>query len=268
MKSVIGLGNTCRLEEMFEFWEFPGGEIGARLREVAEIPYTIRIDIENPTKIMRAILALDILKDKGLDVETLFIPYFPYARQDRATEDGAGLSVRTIAKLFDGRVKEIATIDPHSNVLAACFDKSVFSVRRDLLTLIINKVIKETNADCIILPDEGAAKRYKPFIGSMRTIVMCKVRDPATGNLSQFKILDDGAMGSTEQEFHTMLILDDICDGGGTFIGAAKVIKEKYKNATLNLYTTHGIYSKGMEELYRYFGNIYTTDSYTVKVKS
>ena len=44
------------------------------------------------------------------------------------------------------------------------------------------------------------------------------------------------------------LIVDDICDGGGTFIPLAK----KLKNAgakTVTLYVTHGIFSKGLDPL-------------------
>jgi ribose-phosphate pyrophosphokinase len=56
-----------------------------------------------------------------------------------------------------------------------------------------------------------------------------------------------------------VLIVDDICDGGGTFIGIAKALPKDVKKY---LYVTHGIFSKGLRELTGHFEHIYTTNSY------
>lgn len=48
-----------------------------------------------------------------------------------------------------------------------------------------------------------------------------------------------------------ILVMDDICDGGATFISLAKEIKahELYNDQELWLYVTHGIFSKGKQTL-------------------
>jgi ribose-phosphate pyrophosphokinase len=57
------------------------------------------------------------------------------------------------------------------------------------------------------------------------------------------------------------VIVDDICDGGRTFIELAKVIIAQNQEAKIYLVVTHGIFSAGFSELTNYFDGIYTTNS-------
>jgi phosphoribosylpyrophosphate synthetase len=59
-----------------------------------------------------------------------------------------------------------------------------------------------------------------------------------------------------------ILIVDDICDGGATFIELAKIIKPM-NPSSLTLFVTHGIFSKGFEPLYEFIDKIYYTGSLT-----
>ncbi|MAX71916.1 MAG: hypothetical protein CMC76_12600 [Flavobacteriaceae bacterium] len=70
-----------------------------------------------------------------------------------------------------------------------------------------------------------------------------------------FRVYEDDLQGKD------CLIVDDICDGGGTFIGLAKELK-KHNAGNLYLAVSHGIFSKGLEELNQYFTKIFTTDSF------
>jgi ribose-phosphate pyrophosphokinase len=57
------------------------------------------------------------------------------------------------------------------------------------------------------------------------------------------------------------VIVDDICDGGRTFIGIAQELK--MKNAgDIYLCVSHGIFSHGFDELRKYFKKIFTTNSF------
>jgi len=62
--------------------------------------------------------------------------------------------------------------------------------------------------------------------------------------------------------YNSVLIVDDLCDGGATFIAEAKYLKKHYPDISLNLFVAHGIFSKGFDELSEYFDHIYTTNSY------
>lgn len=75
--------------------------------------------------------------------------------------------------------------------------------------------------------------------------------------------LDDKVLGKLVFDpDKSIIIFDDICDGGGTFIAEAKFLKERFPGRKLELFVTHGIFSKGFEELFKYFDKIYTTNSY------
>jgi ribose-phosphate pyrophosphokinase len=79
-----------------------------------------------------------------------------------------------------------------------------------------------------------------------------KHRDAGTGKLSSFAV--------PELRTHKVLIVDDICDGGGTFVGIARALPENHTHM-LGLYVTHGLFSRGIGELVKYFTRIFTTDS-------
>jgi ribose-phosphate pyrophosphokinase len=70
-----------------------------------------------------------------------------------------------------------------------------------------------------------------------------------------------------------VFIIDDICDGGRTFIEIAKAVNEVRKLSSSvkpehygknYLIVTHGIFSAGFGQLAEYFEGIYTTNSYSM----
>ena len=82
-----------------------------------------------------------------------------------------------------------------------------------------------------------------------------KSRDVKTGKLKGFKVYADDLQGKD------CLIVDDICDGGGTFMGLAEELKNK-NAGNLYLAVSHGIFSKGFDHLAEHFTKIFTTDSF------
>ena len=57
------------------------------------------------------------------------------------------------------------------------------------------------------------------------------------------------------------IIVDDICDGGRTFIELAKAIHGSRPTAEVYLVVTHGIFSNGLYELSKEITKIYSTNS-------
>jgi ribose-phosphate pyrophosphokinase len=107
----------------------------------------------------------------------------------------------------------------------------------------------------IIAPDAGAAKRANEAatLYQLPVYQALKKRDAATGRLSNFTCETLPSEGK-------FLVVDDICDGGGTFIGLAKATglpKER-----LALWVTHGIFSGKAADLKNFYSAIYTTNSH------
>ena len=80
-----------------------------------------------------------------------------------------------------------------------------------------------------------------------------KERDLKTGQLTNFKVFNEDLQNKT------CFIIDDICDGGGTFVGTAEALK-KIGAQKIILVVSHGIFSKGFD--LENIDEIYTTDSY------
>ena len=92
------------------------------------------------------------------------------------------------------------------------------------------------------------------FLDGMPVVECSKSRDVKTGQLSGFKVYADDLGGAD------CIIVDDICDAGGTFMGLAMELKKK-NAGKLYLAVSHGIFSKGIDDLTKYFDKIFTTDS-------
>ena len=75
-----------------------------------------------------------------------------------------------------------------------------------------------------------------------------KIRDTKTGYITETKL-------QGEVRGRDVLIFDDICDGGRTFIELAKSLKAKGAKK-ISLYITHGIFSKGKDVLYNHIDEI------------
>ncbi len=83
-----------------------------------------------------------------------------------------------------------------------------------------------------------------------------KSRNMATGQITETVVYADDLTGKA------CVIVDDLCDGGRTFIELAKVLRAKGA-AKIALVVTHGIFSKGKEPLNKYIDYTYALHDWT-----
>lgn len=189
-------------------------------------------------------------------ITTLIIPHVLGGRQDRLNPSGDVLfTVKSIANDINRRnFERVVLLDPHSMVTPALINNAFVPT---MINLRYNyPFLFEKKWDGVISPDAGASKRALDFASHLKVPLIQgeKRRDVATGKLSGF------AANGVEAGKH-YLVVDDICDGGGTFNGLAEVIKAA--GATADLFVTHGIFSQGTDTLLKNYDTIYTTDSTT-----
>ena len=256
----------------YDSFFFSGGEphikIITKYSEPQTVHITCRINSMNDLGIL--MVAYDALRESSWMGDVyLTIPYFPGARQDRRMIEGEPLTIRVYADIINEmRFGSVTVFDPHSDVTAAVLDrievvnnhKFVKRALRDICRIdaptpdVINMWGKEVH---IVSPDAGANKKISKLAIYLNaeSIVKCdKTRDVSTGAISGFEVYTDDLEG------RDAVIVDDICDGGGTFLGLAKELKKK-NAGNLHLVVSHGIFSKGLKELLEVFSSIYTTDS-------
>jgi ribose-phosphate pyrophosphokinase len=265
--------------EQYKAFKFPGGEIHFKLseettKELTNLPAPQDIFITTrPTSaesFLLLIIALETLcKDFRNDV-LVYLPYMPYQQADRDFSVGECFSLKTITKILNMMPPQVSYVifDPHSDVAPALLDNGVIETNedfiKDVLTNIDNmsqtstKEYKLSEQLVVLSPDAGAYKKiYKlcdaiGFNGQIESAN--KYRDTETGDLEVRLSLDDF-------EGKDVLIIDDICMGGRTFIELAKLLhRRNVRNVYLAI--SHGVFSNGFEELSGLFTGIFTTNSY------
>ena len=246
-------------EIQFESFTFAGGEphikISSDLSDISEVHISHRLRSFNDIGLL--LLATDALRRAGINSIKAILPYMPAARQDRLMIAGEPLSIKVVADLLNYcRFDSIRLFDVHSDVAPALLDNCDVTSNH----LFVDQVVDALPPSLMLVsPDGGALKkigRLASHLKSYEVLACSKSRDVSTGALSGFEVPLENMEG------RDCLIVDDICDGGGTFIGLAQELRKK-NAGKLYLAVSHGIFSKGLDVLKEHFELIFSTDSFS-----
>ena len=202
----------------------------------------------------------DILNRHGV-VFDLYISYLMSMRMDRVMDFNRPFSLRVVANMIKNcGARNKYVLEPHSDrtleELGAKQWVTQFNLIRDNS---IKSRIDGMKGSGLIFPDAGAKKRYSPTSGTI--ICFNKKRDLSTGKIIELvpETKDDFNAITLNYDF---LLIDDLCDGGGTFVGIANKVREINKNARLSILVTHLVNDKGLENLSNNFNKVFITNSY------
>ncbi len=249
-----------------EFKRFPGGElhITDAWTKSAEI-------LQDNSVLCRIIVSDDLMKlalftdaykrMTGRMPHRLILPYIPYARQDRAANIGEALSIKVFANILNSlNYRQVVVLDPHSDVCTALIENVKIIPQWEIFADLIPADVD------LISPDAGALKKIYKLQEAAKKLgievpvrTATKHRDTQTGWISNTTL--DG-----EPTHKTCVVVDDICDGGGTFNALAKVLTAQYDKRILMV--THGIFSKGLEELSKSYDRLLSTNSWNGELKA
>lgn len=254
MKSKLLINNGGRDETVFVS-NFPGGEVNVSLPNITiNDNIFIKVWLHDSEGVIALAQLKSILDDMHIKNIKLLMGYVPYARQDRVCNKGESLAIKVFANLINEmNFSQVIIVDPHSDVTPALLN----NVRIvDKSHIFHSRNIDLSKIDCLVAPDAGASKEVQKLCQYFNKsfIQGAKIRDPSTGELSGFSYQGNVAG-------KRLLIVDDICDGGGTFVGLASELK-KGKPESIQLYVTHGMFTKGLNLLQSLFDRIYTTNTY------
>lgn len=257
---------------MIKTHTFSGGEVQIEFKksEFHKTSADYTLDARDYNNDLMAIAQAKSIYDKQMPHATSYlkIPYMPYSRHDRemAADGYHGSNALKIFGKFINSLDfdNVITFDPHSDVCEAVIDNLHIETNLSL----VEKALKYSDITFstihVAIPDVGASKKIYELVkflklkGFDKKIVLhqCeKHRDPATGNITHTSI---PASLSQLPENTSVVIIDDICDGGRSFIEIAKLAPY----LSWELVVTHGIFSKGLPVLLEHFDYIYTTDSF------
>jgi ribose-phosphate pyrophosphokinase len=196
---------------------------------------------------------LDAIRERFGYLPHLVLPFLPGARQDRLNSTGDVLfTAKSVATMINARgLKSVTVLDPHSEVMPGLIDRCRVVHAAACISPPLGKYA------AVIAPDAGAEKRAALVARNLGLplIHAWKTRDVKSGAIAGF-----GTESFRLSEKARLLVVDDICDGGGTFTGLAKALNYEGRY-DLHLFVTHGIFSQGTSELKKHYSHLYCTDS-------
>lgn len=237
-------------------------------------PIIIKSRLNNFQDLELIICSVASLRELGVKEIHFYTPYFLGSRSDRKFEEGSNNYLKdVICPIINSmNFSSVTVLDPHSDVLEACLNGFKKESNYRLIEYALRQLKgdwqeRSNNAGFILVsPDAGASKKiYKiaDQIGYKGDIITCSKDRDADGKLTKCVVpLSNVGKGFMEKDY---VIIDDICDGGATFINIAREIKGGYWGdfkGKLYLIVTHGIFSKGILAFKDYFDGIYCTNSY------
>lgn len=247
-------------EPMFQGMYFPAGEAHVKLladkerKDVGPLTQIARINSADGNDLFELAMWADAVERRN-ELAILEIPYLPGARSDHTTEPVFG--ARVYADFINlMNLDRVICFDPHSPRMPALIQNlTVIDSTRLVRQHVVGKVDGVPQRyQGVIAPDKGAIKRATDVARACHIPVFLaeKHRNKDTGKLSDFTcepLPDEGKF----------LVVDDICDGGGTFMGLAEATG--LGRDRLGLYVSHGVFSGAAYRLHQYYSEIWTTDS-------
>lgn len=222
-------------------------QASANLMAPMQLNVIVKAHIKDAEGLLALIYLLDYLEETQICRIGLALPFMPNARQDRLTGDVSEVKPATLNSVTDlfnryTKVVRIFTTDVHSNITTALLKKTVNLEQAEVFKRIQDRFEFET--DVVISPDFGAIKKataVAELIGKPLGIAL-KERDPISNEILETKILQADVAGKR------VTIVDDMLDGGRTFIPLAAALKAAGAR-WVNLVVTHGIFSYGATQL-------------------
>ena len=222
-------------DKIIEFGCFPDGTIAVKQPIDGISTAVIEWYYENEYEFVGLIYITKHLKSHGICDITLFMPYIPNARMDRVKDSEDVFTLKYFAEIINFLgFKKVTVFDPHSNVSQALIDNINIIQPKSIIQNVINKIVSvEGKTPFMFYPDEGAGKRYSGFV-PLPYAFGIKKRDWKTGDILGLEVA-----GSVEEiRGSSILIVDDICSMGGTFLYSARKLKEMGAE-NIYLYVSH-----------------------------
>ena len=257
---IINLINKDKGDIVYDIINFSDGE--------KHIKFITEINRKDSVKVICRITSMDelfILMQVGdilnrMEVEwALVITYLMGMRMDRVMSFNEAFSLKIVAKTInDMHPDAVFVVEPHSDRTLKLINNS---------TPLMNHFAEAAMIDpehnyMIVFPDAGAKLRYGEALENKVPMMTChKKREPATGKLSGFGI-DNPEVLNEYPECNAFFVIDDLCDGGGTFCGIADQLKELRPDFHRTLAITHAVAARGIYKVMDYYNDLFITNSY------
>jgi ribose-phosphate pyrophosphokinase len=187
--------------------------------------------------LMQLLIMMDALRRASARRITAVIPYFGYARQDRKTDGRTPISAKLVANLISAAgADRVLTVDLHAGQIQGFFDIPTDNLFGS--PVMVDDIKERFGKDKLIVvsPDVGGVVRARSLAKRLDAdLAIVDKRRPEAGKSEVMNIIGD-VSGKR------CIMLDDMCDSGGTLANAAAALKESGAKS-VSAYVTHGVLS-------------------------
>ncbi len=205
-----------------ELKKFSDGEIWVKYSENIRGREVFLIQSTNPPaeNLIELLIMIDAAKRASAKRITAVIPYFGYARQDRKDQPRVAITSKLMANLItEAGADRVMTMDLHASQIQGYFDLPVDHLYGSSVFLAHLNNLSDNLS--VVSPDVGGIKIARAYAKMLNSgLIVIDKRRPKQNLAEVMNIIG-------EVEGKDILLVDDLIDTAGTFVAAAKALKEK-----------------------------------------
>lgn len=193
--------------------------------------------------LMELLLMIDAARRASADKVIAVIPYYGYARQDRKDRPRVAIGSKLIANmLVSAGADRIITMDLHAPQIQGYFDIPVDHLDSHAVFIPYIENLRLENLT-FAAPDVGATNRIREIANYFNAeMVICDKHRKRANEIASMVVIGD----VTDRD---VVIIDDICDTGGTLAKSAGLLKEKGARSVRALITHPVLSGKAYENI-------------------
>jgi ribose-phosphate pyrophosphokinase len=193
--------------------------------------------------IMELLLMIDAAKRASAYKVIAVLPYYGYARQDRKDKPRVAIGSKLIANmLVAAGADRVITMDLHAPQIQGYFDIPVDHLDSHAVFIPYIEKLKLENLT-FAAPDVGSANRIRQIASYFNAeMVICDKHRKRANEIASMVVIGD-VVG------RDVIIIDDICDTGGTLAKSAGLLKEKGARSVRALITHPVLSGKAYENI-------------------
>lgn len=193
--------------------------------------------------LMELLIMIDTFKRASAERVTAVIPYFGYARSDKKDRPRVPIAAKLVANLLTtAGAQRILTIDLHASQIQGFFDIPVDHL---YAAPIVVEYFRENPIENLIVvsPDTGGAERARAYAKRLNAgLALCDKRREKANVAEVMNIVGDVSGKNC-------LIIDDMCDTGGTICKVAEALAKEGANDVYACFTHAVLSGKAIENI-------------------
>ena len=242
---------------MLDLKKFSDGEIWVKYKENirGRDVYLVQSTHNPAENLMELLIMIDAARRSSVSSVTAVIPYFGYARQDRKDQPRVAITAKLIANLISvAGADRVIAMDLHAAQIQGFFDIPSDHLYASPVFLDIWRDRAENLV--VVAPDIGGIKLARSYAKKLHAqLVVIDKRRPKQNQAEVMNLIGD-------VEDKDVLLVDDLIDTAGTFIGAIKALKAKGAKKIFGAVTHPVLSGEAVERIEKSeITKLYVTDS-------